>query len=148
MPTNFNPTGGIHDCTNFALRKASRAITQMYDQTLSPLGLKITQFSVLVTAARQGPMPVARMAEALGMDRTTLSRNLKPLVRNEWLEMIPGQDQRERLVQITADGQATLDAARPLWLQAQSEIHAALGDTVWQRLMGDLATVTATAPPP
>ena len=53
----------------------------MYDQALAPLGLKITQFSVMVTAARQGPMPVAPMAEALGMDRTTLSRNLKPLVR-------------------------------------------------------------------
>ena len=142
-----DPTGGLADCTNFALRKASRAMTQVYDQALAPSGLKITQFPVLVTASQQGPLPVARMAETLVMDRTTLSRNLKPLVRAGWVEMVPGRDQRERLVQITPAGQATLKAALPLWRQAQVDIHASLGKTVWQRLMRDLATVTENTPP-
>lgn len=144
--TKKNPTGGMHDCTNLALRKASRTITQMYDQALAPCGLKITQFPILVTAARQGPLPVARMAEELVMDRTTLSRNLKPLVRESWVEMIPGKDQRERLIKITDQGKEVLDAALPLWRQAQTEVHAALGDTVWQRLMNDLNKVTEAAP--
>ena len=142
------PDGSLFDCTNFALRRASRAITQAYDRALAPAGLKSTQFPVLGVAANAGPLPVACMAEVLAMDRTTLSRNLKPLVRAGWLEILPGRDKRERLVGITDAGRATLAAARPLWQQAQRSMHAALGDKVWQRLMTDLDQVTDVAAPP
>lgn len=148
MTKKRNPETNLFNCTGFALRRASRAITQAYNNALAPAGLKSTQFSVLGVAAHAGPLPMARMAEVLAMDRTTLSRNLKPLAHAGWLEIIPGKDQRERLVSATVTGRKTLETALPLWRRAQREMHAKLGDAVWQRLMGDLDRVTGVLPPP
>lgn len=143
-----DPTGGIANCTNFALRKASRAVTQMYDQALAPSGLKVTQLPILALTGRHGPIPIARLADELVMDRTTLSRNLKPLERQGWLTVTAGADQRERLVTLTEAGQAALDTALPLWRAAQKKIHDALGGDTWERLMEDLMKVVTATPSP
>lgn len=133
------------NCTNFALRKATRAATQFYDEALAPTGLRITQFPVLALAAGRGPITVARLAEDLVMDRTTLSRNLKPLVRAGWLQVTPGEDQRERLVAATDAGRAVLAQAQPLWRKAQVHMRDALGRQRWAELIGHLTSITRAA---
>src|SRR5829696_8230036 len=87
-------------CAN--LRKAARAVTQLFDEALAPSDLRATQFTLLVTSRLTGESTINELAERMAMDRTTLSRNLKPLVRNGLLEVRPGEDGRTRLVRITS----------------------------------------------
>lgn len=85
-------------------------------------GLRGTQFSMLVVLARGGPMPVGRMAKLLGVDRTTLTRNLKPLEKQRWIEFSGDADARMRVVAITAKGRHVARAALPLWRKAQTSV--------------------------
>ncbi len=126
------------NCTCFGLRKAARAVTQLYDQALMPTGLRATQLPVLVAAERAGPRGIGELAELLVMDRTTLTRNLKPLLDRGLLESIPGVDRRRRSVAITAKGQAALTEALPYWREVQARIAGSLGRSRWRRLLGDL----------
>jgi DNA-binding MarR family transcriptional regulator len=117
-------------CTCFKLRKLTRAMSRLYDQHLATVGLKTTQYSVLANAARAA-LPVAELADLLGVERTTLTRNLKPLVDAGWLQLNPGADSRQRIVTITADGRAKVEQAYVAWRRAQTEFETLMGrDTV------------------
>ena len=126
------------NCTCFGLRKAARAVTQMYDRALKPTGLRTTQFSLLAVAERAGPRGMAELAELLVMDRTTLTRNLKPLLDRGLLKSVEGADRRRRPVAITAKGRAALAKALPYWQEAQVRMAGSLGRARWRRLLGDL----------
>lgn len=106
-------------------------MTALYDRELSSAGLRVTQFSLLAALQRLGGrdgLPVAALAEALDMDRTTLTRNLKPLLDAERVELIADDsDRRVRRVRITGEGVSTLAAARPAWKRAQQAVNGALG---------------------
>ena len=131
-------------CAN--LRRAARAVTQVFDEVLTPSGLKATQFTLLVTNRLMGESTINELAERMAMDRTTLSRNLKPLVRNGLLEVRPGEDGRTRLVRLTPAGERSLKEAYPLWQQAQQEIVGVLGEERHEALLGDIArTVSSLA---
>jgi DNA-binding MarR family transcriptional regulator len=131
-------------CAN--LRKAARAVTQIFDEALAPSGLRTTQFTLLVTSRLMGESIINEIAENMAMDRTTLSRNLKPLVRSGLLEVRPGEDGRTRLVRITPAGERALEEAYPLWQQAQQETVSALGEERYEALLGDVArTASLTA---
>ncbi|HZY58068.1 MAG TPA: MarR family winged helix-turn-helix transcriptional regulator [Rubrobacteraceae bacterium] len=131
-------------CAN--LRKAARAVTQVFDEALGSSGLRATQFTLLVTSRLAGEMPISELAERMAMDRTTLSRNLKPLVRKGLLEVRPGKDGRTRLLRITPEGERTLAKAYPLWERAQHEVVGALGEDRYEALLGDVAqTVSLVA---
>ena len=134
-------SGGRCTCGN--LRMAARAVTQMYDGLLQPTGLKATQLNVLVAAAALGEATVSQLAAALVMDRTTLTRNLKPLVTRKLLQVAPGADRRNRVVTLTATGRDTLRTAWPHWSQAQDRVVAGLGRKRWQRLLADLSAVVS-----
>ncbi|HJZ46632.1 MAG TPA: MarR family transcriptional regulator, partial [Roseiflexaceae bacterium] len=96
-------------CACFNLRKTARAITQFYNAILQPKGLLATQFTLLAILARDNPTPISAFAEALGMDRTTLARNLKPLQRDGLVQVAPDEtDHRIQLVTLTAEGRAAL----------------------------------------
>lgn len=101
-------------CACFAVRRAARAITQHYDRHLRPAGLRATQFTVLVALENGGALPLHRVAADLGMERTTLTRNLKPLLARGWVSDEAGADKRVRVVAITAEGVAAAAAALPL----------------------------------
>src|SRR5918995_4635277 len=124
-------------CAN--LRKAARAVTQLFDEALAPSGLRVTQFTLLVTSRLAGESTINELAERTVMDRTTLSRNLKPLVRGGLLEMRPGEDGRTRLVRLTPAGEQALEEAYPLWQRAQEETVSALGEERHEALLGDVA---------
>ena len=133
----------LSTCTCANLRKAARVVTKVYDVALQPSGLKATQFTVLATLAKRGDAPLTRLAEVLVMDRTTLTRNLKPLVRRGLIRIEQEADQRVRKVSLTTNGQNLLDAARPGWEQAQSRIVESLGHGRWVGFLEDLATTVA-----
>ena len=124
-------------CAN--LRKAARAVTQVFDEALGSTGLRATQFTLLVTSRLAGESPVSELAEKMAMDRTTLSRNLKPLVRKGLLEVRPGADGRTRLLRITPEGERILGKAYPLWEQAQHKVVGVLGEDRYEALLGDVA---------
>jgi DNA-binding MarR family transcriptional regulator len=107
-------------CHCYALRRAARLVTQHYDRILRPSGLRTTQFTLLVGLAQRGPIPLTRLASMLGLERTSLTRNLKPLTAKGWVTVTPDADRRVRSVGITPQGKAKARAALPLWRQAQA----------------------------
>lgn len=117
----------ITGCTCAQLRKLTRRITQHYDAHLAPAGLRVTQFSLLATLGRGGPAKLSALAGALEMDRTTLTRNLKPLIDAGFAAVAAGGDARERLVSATERGRRVWLAARDRWRSAQDEVNRTLG---------------------
>ena len=113
-------------CTCFRMRKLARLMSQRYDQALAPAGINLNQYSILRRTGGQG-RPLGEIARELGMDRSTLSRDLKPLVQADWIETVPGGDARQRRLRITAEGRRAIERAQPLWRQAQDAIDQGLG---------------------
>lgn len=109
-------------CTCFAVRRAARVITQHYDRHLRPTGLGATQFTLLTVLALAGPLPLSRAATRLGTERTTLTRNLRPLVARGLVTKEPGEDRRVQILAITPKGIAAARAALPRWREAQRSI--------------------------
>ncbi len=137
-------------CALLSLRKASRAVTQLYDAALSPSGLKGTQFSLLAAVVFAGEAPMTRLAEALVMDRTTLTRNLGPLKRAGLIESRRGKDHRTRVVAVTQRGRRILRKAYPLWEAAQITVVKGLGEKAWKELVAGLTatlSLSRTAKP-
>jgi DNA-binding MarR family transcriptional regulator len=106
-------------CHCLAARRRSRALTRLYEGKLRPHGLRATQFSVLVALAVAGPAPIGRLAAALGLERTTLTRGAALMERNGWVEARASDDGRERLLRLTRAGRRKLAAAYPAWKAAQ-----------------------------
>jgi DNA-binding MarR family transcriptional regulator len=117
---------GSH-CTHDALRRLMRRLSTHYDARLRPIGLKTTQYSLLARVGWLGPVRPVDLAEAMGLDASTLTRNLKPLAQAGWLVQAAGPDARSRLVSLTDEGRAKLAEARVLWRQAQSSLNEVLG---------------------
>jgi DNA-binding MarR family transcriptional regulator len=127
-------------CACFNLRRVTRAVTQLYDDFLRPTGLRVTQFSVLVALRNLDQTTVNRLADKLVVDRTTLTRNLKPLQEAGFVQMRPGEDRRVREISLTPAGEVKLHQALPLWREAQSQMRRALGRDRLERLLSDLST--------
>ncbi|TKR33917.1 winged helix-turn-helix transcriptional regulator [Luteimonas gilva] len=132
-----HPPPSAPTCTCFRLRKLSRLMSQRYDRRLAEAGLNINQYSLLRRAEGE-PRGIGELAKKMGMDRTTLTRDLKPLIASGWIAVATGQDARRRVVTVTAAGKRAAEKARPLWLQAQQEIENAIGDAATQRLHAQL----------
>lgn len=124
-------------CTCFRLRRASRRMTQVYDHELAAVGLSLNQYSILRRTERESRV-LGGLADELGMDRTTLTRNLSPLVDAGLVETVRGRDARQRMIGLTRAGRDRLAAAKPYWRRAQDLIDTMLGETGIQTLHGDL----------
>ncbi len=120
-------------------------VTQAYDAALRPVGLRATQFTMLSVLAKRGRIRQSQFADILGMDGTTLSRNLQPLLKNEWIQIDREEDQRVRLISITKPGRQVLDQAVPLWQHVQSQFVMGLGGERWSGLLSTLATAVEIA---
>ncbi|MBR0659053.1 MarR family winged helix-turn-helix transcriptional regulator [Neoroseomonas oryzicola] len=132
-------------CSCHGLRKATRHLTQFYDQRLAPVGLNIGQYALLAHLAARGPIGIGAFAATMAMDRTTLGRNLQPLERDGLLAIGPDPaDRRSRLLALTPEGEARLAAARPLWRAAQEDLDARFGPERTQALRVMLAELLAT----
>lgn len=126
-------------CASFNLRRADRVVTQLYDEILRPAGIKSTQFTLLTAIRLRGPVTINGLAEGLVMDRTTLTRNLRPLQKEGLIQIHPGTDRRVREVVLTGEGRRVLERAFPLWQKAQAMIAERLGSERLSHMLADLA---------
>ena len=115
------------DCLCLASRRAARALTRAFDRQLRPLGIRATQFSILTNLLLRGPLTIGELAEYLGVDRTTLTRNLALVEADGWVDIRPGDDARSRVVAATRKGRAAATAALPAWRKAQQSASTAIG---------------------
>jgi len=143
-------------CTCLALRRATRRVTQIYDSHMKPLGLRITQFAVLGQLAgtpesvpsqksvtSPGAMSITALARRLGLDRSTLGRNLRPLIKAGLVVMDGGEDRRAHALALTEAGRALLEKAIPLWRDAQHHVAEKLGRDKTRALRAVLDETTA-----
>ena len=132
-------------CACTCVRRASRAVTQLYDEAFRPIGYRATQISILDTLAQMGPVTVTELAEESVTDRTTLTRNLKLLSQKRVVCLEQGSDRRERKVCMTRKGREVVKAAHPRWLAVQKQLMAQVGRKRFHRLSEDLAQMVAAA---
>jgi DNA-binding MarR family transcriptional regulator len=128
MPrTSSKTTTTPQGCTNFKLRQLTRRVSHHYDHELAKIGLKTTQYSLLSHIVAMGPINPGKLAQAMTMDASTLTRNLKPLIDAGWVRLEPGVDARSRLVVITSEGLAMRSQAKRHWKAAQESLNRLLG---------------------
>src|SRR5262245_42257822 len=122
-------------------RRAARALTNLYDELLRPLGIEVSQLNVLVAVAHFGEagVTVGRLADVVGLDRTTLTRNLGPLEKAGWIRVARSPtDARSRIVLLTRSGERVIEAAHPLWQTAQERVRDRVGKARVEALRGEL----------
>jgi DNA-binding MarR family transcriptional regulator len=140
----FETTLEVRDaCLCLHVRRAARAIARHYDDALRPVDLTNGQFSLLMSLNRPEPASMTSVASVLAMDRTTVTANLKPLVRRGLVEMVAdAKDRRSRRLALTPDGRALLAAALPLWREAQKSAEQLIGASDAERLRADLRALS------
>ena len=138
-PENLKPVGS--PCLCLALRRASRAVSRLYDEELRGVGLRTTQYSLLQLLRRSGELRQRDLGEVTVHDETTLTRNLRPLVDAGWVAVRAGDDRREKWLKITRSGLAKLAEARPAWGRAQARMKSLLPEGTWRSLMTTLPNV-------
>jgi DNA-binding MarR family transcriptional regulator len=131
-------------CNCLSLRQATRRVTQLYDQSLSPLGLRATQFSLLMQIEHLGPITLNPLAEAMVMDRATMGHNVRPLEARGLVRLEVGEDRRSREVSITCAGRDLLVEARRHWRRAQRTFEQEIGRETASELRSVLHRVAAS----
>lgn len=131
----------LSGCTCFHLRRAARRTSQLYDHALAPVGLSLNEYSILrrLDAAQS----LGALAHTLGMDRTTLTRNLKPLLAAGWIKTQRGEDARQKWVVLSRSGRGLLVRALPHWQAAQTQLETLFGSASTERLHATLAQLDA-----
>jgi DNA-binding MarR family transcriptional regulator len=121
-------------CACAAARQVSRLLTQMYDSKLRASGIEAPQFALLVALEQAGACTQAKLGRMFAMDKTTMSRNLKVLERNGWVETAVGADRRQRELRLTASGRERLAAAKPEWKRAQDQLRTGMSQEEWDEM--------------
>lgn len=119
-------------CMCASLRRASRALTQVYEDELRPLGLRATQFTILQVLSQAGEVSQNTLGQILAMDSTTLTRTLEIMSRHRWIAKRYGKDRRERLLRLDKTGEIQLNRALPAWEKIQSRLRRQLGNERWE----------------
>jgi DNA-binding MarR family transcriptional regulator len=133
-------------CACGRLRRATRALTQLYDDVMAPSGLRVTQFSLLRRLDQDGPTRISQLAAKLLLDRTALSRNLDPLVARRLVRIVAGDDARTREIALTSAGRTALREATPHWRRAQQAVAAHIGAERLTMLIDTLGELEALHP--
>jgi DNA-binding MarR family transcriptional regulator len=128
----------LDSCACHRVRTAARAVTRAYDEALRPVGLRATQLSVLVAIAADDALSITALAKLMGMDRSTLTRNLRPLETEGFIKLGLEGWRRSRMLEVTAKGRARLREAIPLWEKAQKALQRKLGDRSWDLIRKNL----------
>ena len=128
-------------CACHKMRQAARKITRKYNDALKPAGITVTQFTILAAFALSEGATLTELSARLGMDRTTLSRNLGPLERRALIETYENGYGRARSARLTDKGVTVMETALPLWRQAQKSLRQRLGDEIWAQVQTELTLV-------
>ena len=118
------------ECIAVRMRMLNRVVTNIYDDALRPLGVKVSQMNILVAAGRMGTARPAEVCERLHLDVSTLSRNVERMKARGWLEVIPDEDGRAQPFRLTNEGGKLLEKAAPAWKNAQRQAKALLGEGI------------------
>lgn len=132
----------LAECACFDLRKATRAVSRMYDDFLRDAGLNITQFSLLRLIRREKELSLSTLARYMVMDRTSMTRATAPLERDGLINTRPGADKRIRIVSLTKKGYKLVENAEPKWRRAQEVLMEAIGDERWSAMCSLLRDTT------
>jgi DNA-binding MarR family transcriptional regulator len=122
-------------CMCGSFRRTSRALTQLYEEALRPLGLRATQLSILQVLSRAGEVSQGQLGEMLAMDSTSLTRTLAIMRRQGWIAERRGEDRRERWLRLASGGEMKLRRALPVWEKVQSRLRRQLGEPAWNNLL-------------
>ncbi len=120
-------------CGSF--RRTSRALTQLYENALRPLGLRATQFTILQALSLAGEVTQSQLGEMLAMDSTTLTRTLQIMSRKSWIAERRGEDRRERRLRLAKAGETQFNRALPVWEKVQSRLRHQVGEQAWKNLL-------------
>jgi DNA-binding MarR family transcriptional regulator len=122
------------ECVAVRLRMLNRVITNIYDDALRSLDLKVSQMNILVAAAKMGTARPVDVCEHLHLDVSTLSRNVERMKARGWLEVVPDEDGRAQPFRLTPQGRKLLETAVPAWSEAQQQVKKVLGDGFVEQL--------------
>jgi DNA-binding MarR family transcriptional regulator len=132
-------------CLCATFRRTGRALSQLYDDALRPLGLRTTQFTILQALSLTGEVSQGRLGEILALDSTTLTRTLAIMKRRKWAAVRQGRDGRERLISLSEAGRERFDLASPAWQAVQDRLRSELGEERWNALFQQNRDMTAVA---
>ena len=130
----------MENCVCFNLRRVTRAVTQFYDAEMRRHGIRPTQGSILASLQAKDSWNMAELSDWLGMDRTTLVRNLRPLQRDGFVETVGGGRGNRVEITITTKGRKQIEQLTPAWKCAQSAMVKILGEKRWSAILSDLET--------
>ena len=138
------PLQGLFDlaCACQNLRRATRIVTQIYDQELAKAGIEITQFGLLTALDLMGEANQKSLSAGFAMDSTTLTRTLGLLLKQGWVRVRRGKDRRERRFSLTETGKRQLAEAQPYWESAEKRLRRKLGDAGWKSMKDAVSRVT------
>jgi len=131
----------IKPCACTAIRKANRAMLRYYEKAFSAGSLSLTQFSILRTVEREGPIPLSTLAEHLVMERTSLYRTITPLTERNALTLDIGSNKKIKIATITSYGKALIKEHEPEWEKAQNTFIEAIGPNQWQTISPILQSI-------
>lgn len=117
----------VDECIAFRIRLVGRATTGLYDHALDAHGLSIAQLNLLAALGKVGPCPPARLGELLLLDRSTVSRNVSPLLKHGWVRAVSSDAKGVREIELTASGRKKIHAVLPDWRRAQERAAELLG---------------------
>jgi len=132
-------------CACQSVRRATRAVTRIYDQELRKAGLEITHFGLLTALAMTGEANQKRLSAGFAMDSTTLTRTLGLLLKQGWIRVRRGEDRRERMFSLTRAGKRKLAEGQPHWEQAERTLRQQLGDAGWKSMKQVVSRMTGAA---
>jgi len=135
----------LQNCACFNVRKSARVITKHFDDALQSLELKPTQFTILAVLSSVDAITVTDLAEYMILDRTTLTRNLRPLEKQGMIKTGPGEDKRTRMISLSKKGLNKLEKAIPLWKQAQKNVTKYMGSNRFDKFLNELNYVEKMA---
>ena len=122
-------------CMCGSFRRTSRALTQLYESALRPVGLRATQFTILQALSLAGEVTQTQLGEMLAMDSTTLTRTLQIMSREGWIAERRGEDRRERRLRLAKAGEKQFNRALPVWEKVQSRLRHQVGEQAWKNLL-------------
>jgi MarR family transcriptional regulator, organic hydroperoxide resistance regulator len=129
---------GTGTCAALNFRRTARAVTRLYDLALAPSGIRATQMAILTAVAKFQPVPISRIGEILVLDQTTLTRSLRLLQKQGFLEISSRAVKRQRFLTLTGSGVGALALAVPLWRAVQAKFLSELGKDNWSVLRNEL----------
>lgn len=135
----------ILPCMCSSFRRTARALTQLYQEALRPLGLHTSQFTILQVLSLTGGVSQGQLGAMLAMDSTTLTRTLENMIRQGWIAERRGQDRRERRLRLAKGGERLLGRALPIWEAAQLHLQQRLGPQAWKDILQLTNEVTQIA---